>query len=71
MESARSAVATEEPMNRRYLVSLVILDLVFIVVLLVTRVDQFTEGVYSLKLVGGCYVDYSEAQITASRDTLH
>jgi hypothetical protein len=51
-------VITEEPMSRRFLAFLVLLNLIFIVAFLVTRVDQVTNNVYTLKLVGGCYVDY-------------
>jgi threonine/homoserine/homoserine lactone efflux protein len=36
---------------------LVILSLL-VVLSLATRVDKLTENVYTIKLVGGCYLDY-------------
>jgi hypothetical protein len=45
-------------MPRRQVAFLVILNLVFIMVLLVSRVEEHIEGVWSLELVGRCYLDY-------------
>jgi hypothetical protein len=56
-EAARSAVPAEAPLSRRYLALLVLLNLIFIVVFLVSRVEEHIEGMWSLKL-GRCYVDY-------------
>jgi hypothetical protein len=45
-------------MRKRYLTLLVLLNLIFIVVLLITNVDQLTHNAYTLKLIGRCYLDY-------------
>ncbi len=45
-------------MPRRQLAFLVLLNLVFIVVLLVRRMEEHVERAWSLELVGRCYVDY-------------
>jgi hypothetical protein len=44
-------------MTKRQLTFLVLLNLIFIVVFLASRVEQHVEGVWSLDL-GRCYVDY-------------
>jgi hypothetical protein len=45
-------------MPRRQLAFLVLLSLVFIVVLLVSRVGEHVEGVWSLELERRCYLNY-------------
>jgi hypothetical protein len=45
-------------MTLRQLAFLVLLNLVFIVVFLVSRMEEHVEGVWSLELVGRCYLDY-------------